>query len=157
MKVRAVRVWAALGVLGFAVVGCASPPPPEVPEANVPPPPPPSATATEEPGPGIEITETAKKPKPPATRGSGSDKEDPVMRCGPRDSYAFVAGYECPDGSVPLKGDVRAGGASRVGNVGPNSTGHIIDLYEIPCASGAVKVYVDMYGCEEYEERLKSY
>lgn len=75
-------------------------------------------------------------------------KETPVLRCGAKDSYAYVASeFKCPDGGNPLGGDLMAGAKSRVGNVGANSTGHIIDLYEVPCASGPQRVYVDMYGC----------
>lgn len=78
----------------------------------------------------------------------GFDAEHPVMRCGPRDSYFYVASqYQCPDGSNPLNGDLALGQRSRQGNVGANSTGHIIDLYVVPCASGPQQVYVDMYGC----------
>ena len=88
---------------------------------------------------------------------AGSSKENPVMRCGPRDSYAFIAGiYRCADGSNPLDGNVGAGGAARRGNVGPNSQHHIIDLYEVPCPSGAEQVYVDMYGCPEASKRTPS-
>lgn len=77
-------------------------------------------------------------------------KETPVMRCGAPDSYAYVAReFKCPDGSNPLGGNPRAGAAARVGNVGANSNGHIIDLYEIPCAQGPQRVYVDMYGCKD--------
>lgn len=78
----------------------------------------------------------------------GYDQEHPVGRCGPRDSYYYVATeFRCPDGSNPLNGDLRAGHDARLGNVGENSSGHIIDLYQIPCASGAQRVYVDMYIC----------
>ena len=78
----------------------------------------------------------------------GADQEHPVGRCGPRDSYYYVATeYRCRDGSNPLGGNVAAGRDARLGNVGANSTGHIIDLYEVPCASGAQRVYVDMYHC----------
>ncbi len=86
----------------------------------------------------------------PGRTGSGQSAEDPVSACGPGDSYAFVAGeFRCPEGDNPLGGDPSAGSAARVGNVGSNSTGHIIDLYRVPCASGPVDVYVDMYGCPE--------
>ena len=78
----------------------------------------------------------------------GIDQEHPVLRCGPRDSYYFVATeYRCQDGTNPLNGNVAAGRDARVGNVGANSTGHIIDLYEVPCSAGPQRVYVDMYGC----------
>lgn len=88
--------------------------------------------------------------------GSGRTQEDPVMACGPRDSYAFVAGeLQCPEGGNPLGGDAQAGAAARVGNVGANSTGHIIDLYRVPCGSGPVDVYVDMYGCPEMAQMLQ--
>lgn len=92
----------------------------------------------------------------PGRTGSGRTQEDPVGACGPRDSYAFVAGeFQCPEGGNPLGGDPGAGGAARVGNVGANSTGHIIDLYRVPCGSGPVDVYVDMYGCPEMSQMLQ--
>lgn len=78
----------------------------------------------------------------------GFDQEHPVGRCGPRDSYYYVSTeFRCADGSNPLNGDLRAGQASRVGNVGENASGHIIDLYEVPCSGGAQRVFVDMYIC----------
>ncbi len=88
----------------------------------------------------------------PGRHGSGISPEDPISACGPRDSYEFVAGeFRCPDGSNPLGGDPMAGARVRAGNVGANSSGHIIDLYRVPCASGDVDVYVDMYGCPEMQ------
>ena len=83
------------------------------------------------------------------------DAEHPVPACGPLDSYEYVASrFRCPDGTNPLGGDPRAGQASRLGNVGANSSGHIIDVYRVPCASGPVDVYVDMYGCAEMQGML---
>jgi hypothetical protein len=79
--------------------------------------------------------------------GMGYDLEHPIPACGPGDSYQIVASYVCADGSVPLGGDPGAGGGARVGNVGANSTGHIIDLYEVPCPTGPVQLFVDMYAC----------
>lgn len=79
--------------------------------------------------------------------GMGYDSEHPIGACGTGDSYQIVASYVCPDGSMPLSGDASAGAAARLGNVGANSTGHIIDLYEVPCPTGAVQLYVDMYAC----------
>jgi hypothetical protein len=64
------------------------------------------------------------------------------------ESYVYVASeFRCAGGTNPLGGDPRAGAAARVGNVGPNSSGHIIDLYRVPCPEGPRDVYVDMYGC----------
>ena len=81
--------------------------------------------------------------------------EHPVPACGPRDSYDYVASrFRCPDGANPLGGDPRAGQAARLGNVGANSEGHVIDVYRVPCASGPVDVYVDMYGCPEMQQML---
>lgn len=78
----------------------------------------------------------------------GTDAEHPIGVCGPMESYRFIAStFRCPDGSNPLAGDWRAGQSARVGNVGANSQGHIIDLYRVPCASGPVDVFVDMYQC----------
>ncbi|AKT37533.1 hypothetical protein [Chondromyces crocatus] len=84
----------------------------------------------------------------------GTDKEHPVPRCGPADSYRYVATYKCADGTVPLQGDLRAASKVRSGNVGPNATGHIIDLYVVPCPGGDVKLFVDMYGCPETKQDL---
>jgi len=84
--------------------------------------------------------------------GMGSSPEAPLMACGPADSYRRVAEFRCADGSQPLGGDAGAGRQARAGNVGANSTGHVIDLYRVPCASGAVEVYVDMYGCPEMQQ-----
>jgi hypothetical protein len=90
-----------------------------------------------------------------ALEGLGMDREHPVPACGPRDSYDYVASrFRCPDGTNPLGGDMGAGQASRLGNVGANSQGHIIDVYRVPCASGPVDVYVDMYGCPEMQGML---
>lgn len=90
-----------------------------------------------------------------ALAGLGMDPEHPVPACGPRDSYDYVASrFRCPDGTNPLGGDPGAGQASRLGNVGANSQGHIIDVYRVPCASGPVDVYVDMYGCPEMQGML---
>lgn len=138
-------------VSSLCAVGCGSPPPPKEPTNG----------AT---GPGgtedaISAANTggdAPQPKttepPPIPKSNKpvevNTKETPVLRCGAKDSYVYVASeFKCPDGGNPLGGDVMAGAKSRVGNVGANSTGHIIDLYEVPCASGPHRVYVDMYGC----------
>ncbi len=91
-----------------------------------------------------------------SARGVGMDAEHPVPACGPGDSYDYVASrFRCPDGTNPLGGDPRAGQASRLGNVGANSTGHIIDVYRVPCATGPIDVYVDMYGCPEMAGMLQ--
>lgn len=79
--------------------------------------------------------------------GLGYDAEHPVAVCGTVESYTLVASHICPDGSMPLGGDSSAGAGARVGNVGANSTGHVIDLYEVPCSTGPVQLFVDMYGC----------
>ncbi|MEZ4382745.1 MAG: hypothetical protein R3A79_15520 [Nannocystaceae bacterium] len=82
----------------------------------------------------------------------GASKELPVPTCGASHSYEWIASdARCGDGRNPLQGDLRAAMASRAGNVGPNASGHIIDLYEIPCPEGPKKIYVDMYDCENAE------
>ena len=98
--------------------------------------------------PGIEVSETP-------TPTLGASKENPVPRCGPRDSYEFIASYRCPDGTQPLGGDARAGARARRGNVGSNSRNHIIDMYVVPCEPDPVTIYVDMYGCPEYERKIE--
>ena len=83
-----------------------------------------------------------------APSGSGSSAADAVQLCHvTRTDYPFVASYRCADGSVPLRGDPAAGAAARLGNVGAGPDGHIVDLYEIPCPGGAVRVFVDSYHC----------
>lgn len=87
---------------------------------------------------------------PGGPTGSGASATDPVRAChavSPRTDYQYVAEYRCPDGAVPLGGDPARGAAARLGNVGEGPDGHILDLYEIPCATGAVRLYVDMYHC----------
>lgn len=84
-----------------------------------------------------------------APSGSGTSREDPVAVCGPVESYRYVSEYRCPDGSQPLGEDAAAGQRSRVGNVGANATGHVIDRYRVPCPREPVDVYIDMYACTE--------
>ncbi|MEQ9646555.1 MAG: hypothetical protein RLO52_13800 [Sandaracinaceae bacterium] len=64
---------------------------------------------------------------------------------------------QCPGVGNPLGGDPEAGQQARVGNVGANGSGHIIDLYRVPCPSGPLEVYVDLYGCPEWEARLRAF
>lgn len=107
------------------------------------------------PEPAPEAAPSERAPGWPGRTGSGRTADDPVGACGPGDSYAFVANeFRCPDGVNPLAGDPAAGARARVGNVGANATGHIIDLYRVPCATGPVDVYVDMYGCRRMQGRL---
>lgn len=91
-------------------------------------------------------------PGPPA---AGSSVENPVMRCGPRDSYAFIAReFRCKDGKNPLHGDLEAAARSRSGSQPHPRSGDLVDTYEVPCAGGSVTVYVDMYGCAEQRRML---
>ena len=119
---------------------------------------------------GGEVEDNQNAPAPttyvaPAGRLGGSQPESaelagatsherPLPACGPADSYRRVAEYRCPDGSVPLGGDPARGASARSGNVGPNSTGHVIDLYRVPCPGGDVELYVDMYSCPETQRLL---
>lgn len=134
-RVSIVLVLLAIGCGG----GASSAPPPTTPKAAEPKPsstmrgddaPPPKATA--EPPAPVEV----------------NTKDAPVLRCGPLDSYKYVSGeFKCQDGSNPFHGDPALGRNARLGNVGANAQGHIIDLYEVPCPEGPRRVYVDMYGC----------
>ena len=57
------------------------------------------------------------------------------------------------DGSTPLHGDPHAGAAARLGSSGSHQEGggiedsHIVDIYEVPCPSGPVTLYVCLYHC----------
>jgi hypothetical protein len=64
-----------------------------------------------------------------------------------RTDYAYVAEYRCPGGDVPLRGQPELGARARLGNVGAGPDGHVLDLYEVPCSGGAVRIYVDAYHC----------
>lgn len=128
--------------------GAAATPAPAAPVAQIPAAeggPPPPASDDQLPPPPV---------KPEPTPRAGYDKEHPAPRCGPQDSYQFVAEQACEDGSRPLGGDMRAGMKARAGNVGLDAKGHVIDLYVLECPEGPVEIYVDMYGCPEYEKML---
>jgi len=87
----------------------------------------------------------------------GRSPESPVMTCGPQDSYEYVATrFRCPDGTNPFAGDSSRASQSRLGSSPAPSGNHILDTYEVPCKAGSVKVYVDMYGCPEYANRLEA-
>src|SRR5690606_4764505 len=97
----------------------------------------------------------AREPARAPERPAGGSLEDPVQRCGPRDSYAFVAReFRCPNGENPFAGDDRAAARSRSGAQRHPKSGHLIDTYEVPCSDGPVTVFIDMYGCEKYEKLL---
>lgn len=93
----------------------------------------------------------------PKVARKGKTKEDAVELCmsddgeDERTDYAYIAEYQCPDGSMPLEGKVRLGAAARVGNVGAGPDGHIVDLYEVPCTTGRVRVFIDGYHCKSSE------
>ncbi len=92
---------------------------------------------------------------PEGKAAPGRSADDPVMTCGPQDSYAYVASrFRCADGSNPFAGDASRAAASRRGSVQSPSSNHLIDSYEVPCASGAEIVYVDLYGCPEHARKL---
>jgi hypothetical protein len=91
-----------------------------------------------------------------ATSGGGS-LDDPISTCGPDDSYEFVANrFQCPSGPNPFRGDPKRAAESRRGSSTSAKTGHPVDVYEVPCAGGSVEVFVDLYGCPEYAERLRA-
>jgi hypothetical protein len=82
----------------------------------------------------------------------------PVVTCGPRASYEWVATRPlCPGGTNPFKGDIEQARQARVGSKRVQPNGHPIDLYEIPCGTQKRTIYVDLYGCPEYENRLRQY
>jgi hypothetical protein len=90
-----------------------------------------------------------------AAEGNGRSADAPILTCGPQDSYEYVARrYKCSDGSNPFNGDIRRAAASREGSRDSSKNDHHIDVYGVPCNSGKVTVYIDMYGCPEWESRL---
>lgn len=98
---------------------------------------------------GAKPAENAKAAEP------GHSPEAPVITCGPEKSYEYVASrYRCADGSNPLRGDLKRGSEARSGSSHALKGNHILDIYKVPCAGGTETVYVDMYGCPEYENML---
>jgi hypothetical protein len=89
------------------------------------------------------------------TGGGPGTAQAPIPRCGPGDSYRYVADeFRCPGGGNPFRGDLAAAARARSGSLGPTERGHMIDVYEVPCPRGHVEVFVDMYGCPEMEQQL---
>lgn len=105
---------------------------------------------------GCARTAPAEPPKGGAAGknlGAGTFAQ-PIQRCGPRDSYHYVArDFQCGDGTNPFAGQLQEAARARQG-AREHPGGHVIDLYRVPCAGGDVTVYVDMYGCPEQEARL---
>ncbi len=86
----------------------------------------------------------------------GSTLEAPIVLCGPRESYRYVADeFQCPRGGNPLRGSMEQAQQARLGALDHPTNGHIVDVYRVPCPGGNVDVFVDMYGCEEYESQLE--
>lgn len=86
---------------------------------------------------------------------AGSTLHNPVVRCGPEESYRYVANeFRCPDGENPFEGDVEAARKAQRGSNENPRNGHVVDIYRVPCGSGPVHLFVDLYGCETYEKRL---
>lgn len=95
--------------------------------------------------------QTSKSQGGKGVAGAGT-LHDPIMRCGPASSYAYVAReFRCQDGTNPFKGDMAAARLSRSGSQPSPKNKDIIDTYEVPCDGGNVTVYIDMYGCEEQQ------
>jgi len=102
--------------------------------------------------------------EPTGTQSSGSGTsqvgltfENPLKHCGALESYTAVARYQCDDGSTPLGGDPQAGQMARRGSsrshAPPSPTdimnSHIVDMYEVPCQTGPVTLYVCLYHCPD--------
>jgi hypothetical protein len=107
---------------------------------------------------GCAKQEVVAAPANPADQSDsdGSHQDRPVVVCGPEASYAYVAReYVCPGGGNPFDGDIDAVRHSRVATLEQAGSRHVIDVYEVPCVDGKVKVHVDMYGCPEMEAKLR--
>jgi len=85
----------------------------------------------------------------------GTSLDKPMLVCGPRESYRYVAEeFQCPSGGNPLRGDLERAREARLGALDHPTNDHIVDVYRVPCPGGDVELFVDMYGCEEYEQQL---
>ncbi len=115
-----------------------------------------NATDDAESGPGATGEESAATTGvAPGASAAGQTLQNPLKACGGSESYAMVARHRCSDGSMPLGGDPQAGAGARRGSVGSHvrtsgvdpTASHIVDLYEVPCPSGPVQVFVCLYHC----------
>lgn len=88
-------------------------------------------------------------------RGAGGSPARPIERCGPRESYDWLANrFRCPgDGENPFGGNWRAAASHRLGSAEAAHRGHIVDVYGVPCDRTRVQVYVDMYSCAPPAQR----
>jgi hypothetical protein len=101
-----------------------------------------------EPGQAIELASLSSGEGGRA-RGPGATPAAPIERCGPRQSYDYLANrFTCPGaGGNPFEGNWRAAASHRVGSAPAHGEGHRVDVYEVPCRPGPVHVFVDMYSC----------
>ena len=66
----------------------------------------------------------------------------------------MASSFRCPDGSNPFAGDAQRAADARSGSQRSPTTGHPVDTYEVHCKTGTVTVFIDMYGCSEYQRIL---
>lgn len=99
--------------------------------------------------PAFDVEAGAEDLRSAVSAALGSSKETPAPTCGPTHSYDYIASdILCDDGRSPFLGDLRAAMGTRSGSVGTGPSGHVIDLYEVPCPEGVKQIYVDMYDCD---------
>lgn len=77
----------------------------------------------------------------------GATLNNPLVTCGARASYERVAAFKCATGETPFSGDLESARTSRKGALKSPKSGHMVDIYEVPCPGGTESVYVDLYGC----------
>ncbi|HEY8945890.1 MAG TPA: hypothetical protein VIM73_16590, partial [Polyangiaceae bacterium] len=108
-------------------------------------------------GNGPKEVEAPRTAVPRASNKPGTSLKNPVLRCGPEESYRYVADeFVCPSGENPFDGDLVAARKARRGSDENPDNGHVVDIYRVPCNSGSVHLFVDLYGCEQYQRRLIS-
>lgn len=99
--------------------------------------------------------ESLNEPGSGAGGSIGATLENPVPLCGPEDSTRYVASeFACPSGGNPFAGDLEAARQARRGSDQNPKTGHIIDVYRVPCQPQSIHLFVDLYACEEYRQHL---
>jgi hypothetical protein len=77
-----------------------------------------------------------------------SSKTEPIEVCGVKGETGWLTRLTCADGSNPFGGNRGRAHASRSGSVGSGGLcGSILDLYQVPCPEGTIKVFMDMYMC----------
>jgi hypothetical protein len=85
-----------------------------------------------------------KSPEVLASHGTSLDTAAKV--CGPQGQAETLASLACP-------GDEQDGSSERLGSLGPDADGHMIDHFQVRCPDGSQHdLFLDLYHCDDPDE-----